>query len=286
MEFTHEMIEADANIPVKYIIHTTPDAVSVPRHWHEAMEISYTMRGSIQNFYIDGKSFTTKAGDILIINSNAIHSILPLFEENRKALSIFFPYSFLQQHVPNIAELEFCCFLTEVEDGSLSRLQDLLSEFILEAESGVRGLSSLRLTAIMYDVLYLLVKYYSVEKKSATLVTTEKHLARLTEVIAFMKGAYAEELSVSDLAAHFNLTPEYFSRFFKRYMGNTVLEYLELIRLGKAHQLLMNTDKTISYIAHSCGFPNDKSFTRVFKKVYKMTPNKYRIQGKNHNLTV
>ncbi|AQY49683.1 AraC family transcriptional regulator [Listeria weihenstephanensis FSL R9-0317] len=286
MGFTHELIEADANIPVKYIIHTASDPVSVPRHWHEAMEISYTAIGSVQNFYIDGQNYTTKPGDILVINSNAIHSILPLFEENRKALSIFFPYSFLQEHVPNISEIEFCCFLKEVSDGSLARLQGLLADFIVEAETGKRGLSSLRLTAIMYDVLYLLIKNYSVQKRNTTLITTEKHLARLTKMIAYMKDNYAEELSVSDLAAHFNLTPEYFSRFFKRYMDSTVLEYLELIRLGKAHQLLMNTDKTISYIAHSCGFPNEKSFTRVFKKVYKITPNKYRLQGKNHNLTV
>ncbi|MBC1518981.1 hypothetical protein HB877_08535 [Listeria welshimeri] len=47
MEFTYEIIETDAKMPVKYIIHNMPDAV--PRHWHEALEISYTIHGSVQN---------------------------------------------------------------------------------------------------------------------------------------------------------------------------------------------------------------------------------------------
>ncbi|MBC1405535.1 hypothetical protein ACYRFF_10510 [Listeria welshimeri] len=49
MEFTYEIIETDAKMPVKYIIHNMPDAVAVPRHWHEALEISYTIHESVQN---------------------------------------------------------------------------------------------------------------------------------------------------------------------------------------------------------------------------------------------
>lgn len=49
IEFTYEIIETDAKMPVKYIIHNMPDAVAVPRHWHEALEISYTIHGFVQN---------------------------------------------------------------------------------------------------------------------------------------------------------------------------------------------------------------------------------------------
>lgn len=274
MEFTYEVIKADAKIPVKYIIHSMPDAVAIPRHWHEALEIGYTIQGSVPNFYIDGVNYTTQQGDIIVINSNAIHSVFPNFEENRKVLSLFFPYGFLQENIPDFAKLEFCTF---IGDKSLY-LQDLLNKFIEEVEGDK---NSLHIKALIYDILYILVRDFSAPKKAVTPISTEKHLERLTEITSYMRKNFAEEMAVSDLASHFNLTSEYFSRFFKKYMGMTVLEYLELVRLNEAYQLLMNTDKAISYIAFSCGFPNEKSFTRVFKKAYFTTPNKYRIQKKS-----
>ncbi|MBC1742894.1 AraC family transcriptional regulator [Listeria welshimeri] len=273
MEFTYEIIETDAMLPVKYIIHSMPDAVAVPRHWHEALEISYTIHGSVQNFYIDGTNYTTKQGDVFVINSNAIHSVFPNFEENRKALSLFFAYGFLKENIPEIAELEFCTFIGNKSES----LQNLLDDFIKEIE---HDKNSLHLKALVFEMLYILVRDFSIPKKVVVQITTEKHLERLTEITSYMRENYAEEIAVSGLANHFNLTSEYFSRFFKKYMGTTVLQYLELIRLNKAYQLLMNTDKAISYIAYSCGFPNEKSFTRVFKKVYFLTPNKYRTQNK------
>ncbi|EAC6450096.1 AraC family transcriptional regulator [Listeria monocytogenes] len=273
MEFTYEIIEADAKMPVKYIIHNMPDAVAVPRHWHEALEISYTIKGSVQNFYIDGTNYTTKQGDIFVINSNAIHSVFPNFEENRKAISLFFTYGFLKENIPKIAELEFCTYIGDESEA----LQKLLDEFIKEVEGNK---NSLHLKALIFEIMYILVRDFSAPKKLAAEIKTEKHLGRLTEITSYMRENYTEEIAVSDLARHFHLTSEYFSRFFKKYMGATVLEYLELIRLNRAYQLLMNTDKAISYIAYSSGFPNEKSFTRVFKKVYLSTPNKYRTQNK------
>jgi AraC-like DNA-binding protein len=43
--------------------------------------------------------------------------------------------------------------------------------------------------------------------------------------------------------------------------------------------MLTRTDKPISLIAQECGFGTDKTFYRIFKNEFNMTPNEYRQSG-------
>lgn len=61
----------------------------------------------------------------------------------------------------------------------------------------------------------------------------------------------------------------------------TVLNYIHIIRLEKSYPDLMNTDLPVIHIALKHGFPSEKSYTRVFKTVYHMTPSQYRKRNKS-----
>ena len=56
----------------------------------------------------------------------------------------------------------------------------------------------------------------------------------------------------------------------------TLSEYIMMYRLNTAGDLLRETNKSITEIAHACGFNNVSFFIREFKKDYSVTPNKYR----------
>ncbi|WP_281166337.1 helix-turn-helix domain-containing protein, partial [Liquorilactobacillus sicerae] len=51
-----------------------------------------------------------------------------------------------------------------------------------------------------------------------------------------------------------------------------------LVRLNEAYQLLTNTKKSILVISGQVGFPNEKAFVRIFKRIYKAVPTDYRQQ--------
>ena len=53
-------------------------------------------------------------------------------------------------------------------------------------------------------------------------------------------------------------------------------DYLNGVRIGKAKELLENTDLTVSEICAQTGFNSDQNFIRVFKKYVGMTPGQYR----------
>lgn len=98
----------------------------------------------------------------------------------------------------------------------------------------------------------------------------------IEEVLAFINGNYALNLSVDMIAEQVRLNPTYLSRVFKQDTGKTIIEYLTLTRLAQSKKLLENTGLTINEIAKKVGYNNIHSYIRYFKKFEGITPGEYR----------
>jgi AraC-like DNA-binding protein len=82
------------------------------------------------------------------------------------------------------------------------------------------------------------------------------------------------------VAGRFFISPEHFSRIFKRETGFNFSEYLNLLRLKRAETLLRQLNTApITQIAQSCGFNDSNYFSVQFKKLYGISPKKF--QGMN-----
>ena len=53
-------------------------------------------------------------------------------------------------------------------------------------------------------------------------------------------------------------------------------KYIDSVRLEKAINDILHTNLSMTDIAYNNGFANLKSFNRIFKRIYKMTPHEYR----------
>lgn len=63
---------------------------------------------------------------------------------------------------------------------------------------------------------------------------------------------------------------------FLDYVGENFTEYLNMIRVNKAKELLKTTDKKIYQIADQVGFNDSYYFSSWFKKIVGVTPTTYR----------
>ena len=63
---------------------------------------------------------------------------------------------------------------------------------------------------------------------------------------------------------------------FKRITGTSIVTYITQIRIKKACEMLLNTNKQVVQIAMECGFDNLSNFNRQFKKNAGCSPLKYR----------
>jgi AraC-like DNA-binding protein len=90
---------------------------------------------------------------------------------------------------------------------------------------------------------------------------------------------FAQPMSAAELAAELGMTESRFSRFFRRATGNTFTEFVNRIRVNRAGQLLMETNRLVTHICHEVGFNNVANFNRRFLEVNGVTPSEYRRQA-------
>ena len=84
--------------------------------------------------------------------------------------------------------------------------------------------------------------------------------------------------SQPDMAAELDMTESRFSRFFRRATGNTFTDFVNHVRINRACQLLMESDRLINHIGYEVGFNNIANFNRRFLDIKGMTPSEYRKQ--------
>ncbi len=100
--------------------------------------------------------------------------------------------------------------------------------------------------------------------------------SEILEAIQYISLHYMDNLSLDYIADHVHLSKYYFCRQFAKTTGATFLEYLNNVRLSKAHQLLLSSDLSIAEIADETGFSSGVQLSRTFQTVYKMSPSKFR----------
>lgn len=90
---------------------------------------------------------------------------------------------------------------------------------------------------------------------------------------------HALPLSATTLATELGMSESRFSRFFRRATGNTFTNFVNRIRVNRAGQLLMETDRQVTHICYEVGFNNVANFNRRFLQVKGLTPSAFRRQA-------
>lgn len=85
-----------------------------------------------------------------------------------------------------------------------------------------------------------------------------------------------EDISLKDTAAKFNLSPYYFSRTFKKVFGYNFSDYLNMVRVSRAKELLKDDSLSVKEICYLVGYSDPNYFSKVFKKYEGVTPTEYR----------
>jgi len=86
---------------------------------------------------------------------------------------------------------------------------------------------------------------------------------------------YMNNISVESIAQTVGLERTYFSKIFKKYVGMTPQQYIITYRVEKAKQLLASKDLLIKEVCASVGMPDQYHFSKVLKKMVKVSPIKF-----------
>ena len=94
----------------------------------------------------------------------------------------------------------------------------------------------------------------------------------------YIENNYQYNISKHDIATVVDLNADYFARLFKQLTGENIGDYINRIRVEKASELLITTDKKIIEIAFDVGFEDLSTFNRNFFKFLKKSPKTFRKQ--------
>jgi AraC family transcriptional regulator len=110
-------------------------------------------------------------------------------------------------------------------------------------------------------------------KKTLTLAN---YRDRVMRVVDYIWKNSERDIDVNHLAEVAHFSPYHFHRIYREMMHENVNATVRRLRLHKASNMLLQSDKKIEDIALSCGYGAVESFTRAFKKTYDYSPAQYR----------
>ncbi len=102
---------------------------------------------------------------------------------------------------------------------------------------------------------------------------------RISAIVHRITRDYARPLVASELAQELGLSESQFSRNFRRATGNTFTDFVNRVRVNRASQLLMESDRLITQICYEVGFNNAANFNRRFLEIKGTTPSDFRRQA-------
>lgn len=98
----------------------------------------------------------------------------------------------------------------------------------------------------------------------------------IKEAQKYINEHYASPVNLEEVSAFVGFNATYFSTLFKKETGVNFLEYVTIVRIKAAKQLLADSKKSISDICCDVGYNDFKHFTKQFKKVTSLSPSEYR----------
>ncbi len=269
MDYIYERIEYYINCEFKLFLQSVEN---VEKHWHNDFEILYILEGAVE-IDINSEKTTLSEGNIYLINPNVLHSVKALKKNSSIVLQM--PKEIFYAMSKNIIHIDFK-YLTydQMLTNEYSEVSKLMAEMAMIFLNKNRN-DILLLKSLFYRFVFILSKHINSEYEVNTPLE-DKNFIRLLEMLKVAKDYYKEDLSLSDFAEMFELTPQYFANFFKKNFGKPFMRYLNDLRIENAKILLIETEKPITEIANECGFTNIKSFNTFFKQIEGYTPSELR----------
>lgn len=246
------------------------DVADVPPHTHESHEMLFMLSGQC-NVFVGEEHFLMSEGDILLINSQLIHS----YRTEGTCMHIVFQFEL--DKFPLLAENQPLTFTVNSvkypDESRYNYLRHLLARLVLVQTQEDYNTGSI---SVLYEIISELNRSFTSDRKSAAFQTTSKYMERLSAILAYITEHYAEGLSLTSVASAFHLSVPYLSSFFKKYMHLTFMEYYNNIRLTKTTTAMLESDESIDVIAHQNGFTDTRTYVKLFRQKYGVLPSQYR----------
>lgn len=258
-------------------------------HKHNFYELIFVVCGCGKHL-VNGLKYTYKDRDIFLLTPNDAHS----FEIESKTTFIYLKFTeaifleklssnrktFWEASLKNILEhykVQEGCFVKNKQDKAhlFSLIGILLTEFNTK-----NVLFNTEVVLELFGAIMALVtrnlNHHKTEK-----CCIDKDSERVNSILSYIRlnAIENDKMQIRNIAAHFNLSPNYISIFVKKHTGLPIQQHIIQAKLKTAERLLKQKRLNINEIALRLGFNDASHFNKLFKKYKGTAPLKFRFDG-------
>ena len=261
------------------------DTGEFPWHWHPEIELTLVMEGEII-YQANDSLYHLKAGEGLFCNTNVLHSGQGNGSADCSYLSVTFHPRLLYGYSSSVMQTKYMNHI--LKSPSLASIH-LVSEKdwqrrILEGIEKIRLLNrehpvseELKIQIVLLQIWQEL--YEHVEISETGFAENGRDTERIRRIMEYIQAHYAEKITLEELAEQIHLCRSESCRLFKRYMKESMFDYLLDYRIERSLELLRRPELDVTQIAGQTGFTSPGYFSKIFKRKMGCTPLEYR---KNH----
>jgi len=213
-------------------------------------DLTFVVEGK-SNYYVNGVKHTVEAGDVVYIPVGSVREA-HTFKEN-PAHSYAFNFKWLPNENTEPLPLQ-----TVTKNVITNELIGYFKQFTHVWMSRQPGYL-MQARALFMLILHRLLS--NIRRDSA------RADQRVNQVLVYVAEHYAEELDLAGMAEIVGLHPVYLGKLFKKNMGYSFKEHLNMIRINHAEMLLSTGGFSVTQVAERCGFRDISYFSNVFKSV-------------------
>ncbi len=244
------------------------------RHSHkDYWEFCIILEGTLNNC-TNGEVFSYHAGDVLVFTTKDTHYILNGSKDPLRYINIIVKEKYCHTLLETIAPKILNNILLghsqfSLESKVVNEIESILLNIEYQNFSKLERNQDLLRSAFLILISSLIISIGNYSKKSDLWIENLNRIIRENNYL---------ELTTHDLCVELNYSRVHLTALFKRHFNMTPHDYLQHLKFDHATYLLTNTKLSASAIAEKLGYANPAAFYVAFKKLYGMTPLKYKKQ--------
>ena len=274
MQFELEYVEHTQDSPVKCMVVSID--YSSP-HWHYDYEVIFLLSGEII-LNTGSQSIEVPEGGVVLLNPCEIHSLTGTKHSNLCLILQFSPNIITEEYGH---DRSFSFHFNTVSEHRIqpeitSQIKQSLANIGYAVQNKPDGYQFL-IKSCLYKFISDLFRYtqYDISENEHA-VKDPDMLDTFNRINQYIKSNFKSRIKIDALCSEVGMSRSSLYRLLRNAAGVSVKDLIEYYRIEFSKNLLMNTGKSISYIAATGGFDCDASFYRAFRKLLGVTPNSYR----------
>ena len=235
-----------------------------PPHLHDAIEMVYITKGTLE-LGVGEELYHMEKGDFAVVFPNVIHHYQVFETGENKVLYMLVSPKLLPNYMD---ELQKKCPEYPVI------CKECLHTDVVKAVKSLRGVEKETTRLIQAYVQLIFAHIFS------EMEMVEKETIGGSDIIyksvEYVAKNFRDRISLEQMAYDLGVSKYVLSRLFSKTFHCNFTGYVNGVRLNYAISMLEGTKESITNICFDCGFESQRTFNRVFKERYRITPREYR----------